>query len=552
MVNKQISRWAGWGRDEDAIRLKDRPGLLRYLRKQLGELADPAPPMPIRLVRIPPHGLTAREVQSLTDAVGSEAVDFSDTCRAVHSVGKSYRDMIAGRTGQLSHATDVVVFPSDEDQVTAILKIAARHGLAVVPFGGGTSVVGGVEPRAGPHHAVITLDLVNLNEVRIDQASHVADIGAGAFGPRIEQVLNAQGFTLGHFPQSFEFSTFGGWLATRGAGQQSSLYGKIEEMVLAVRMATPVGMVVTRRVPASAAGPSVLQLIAGSEGTLGVMTAGTARIRPLPECTRFLSYLLPDWSTALGFIRRIMQAGLHPSVVRLSDPEETRWLMKAGSGSKGLVQTIGRAAVRPLIWWRRFDPQRTSLCILSYEGSIDSIDLACEQTKRTAAACRAMGLGSSPGRSWQRDRFRLPYLRDELMARGIMVDTLETATTWGNIERLYEAVRNAILSAIQQGGTPGTVMTHLSHAYPTGASLYYTFVARQKAGDEIGQWERIKRAATGAIHKHDGTLSHHHGIGYEHLPLEAENGPAVVEALRSLKSSLDPAQVMNPEKLINR
>ncbi len=550
MRNDRISRWAGWGRSENALTLKERPGLLAYLRQRLGDFGEPIAPTPLEQVAAGPTRLSEDDLTAIRNAVGAPQVDTSGPERVIHSLGKSYRDMLAARAGQLTGVTDAVVFPRSEDDIVALLQVARKRDLAVVPMGGGTSVVGGVEPRTGKHHAVITLDLMHLDAIELDTDSHLADIGAGAFGPAIEETLLRRGFTLGHVPQSFEFSTLGGWLATRGAGQQSTRYGKIEEIVQAVRLVTPMGTVSTRRVPASAAGPNLVQLIAGSEGTLGVITAATARIHPLPPCTRFSGYLLPNWPTGVGFIREILQTGIRPSVVRLSDAEETRWMMKAGAERKGLLHAVGRHAIRAMMRWRGFDAEQVCLCLLSLEGSIDSVALEMERVSQYADRHEALRLGQSPGRSWLRDRFRLPYLRDDLMARGLLVDTLETATIWSNIENLYGAVSHAIRSTLTAGGCPGAVMAHLSHAYPTGASLYFTFVARLPSGEELNRWIAVKQAVGEALVRCGGTLSHHHGIGCEHLPLSAENGATAVDALRALKASLDPEGLMNPGKLL--
>jgi alkyldihydroxyacetonephosphate synthase len=282
----------------------------------------------------------------------------------------------------------------------------------------------------------------------------------------------------------------------------------------------------------------------------GVITSGTARIRSLPETVGYWGCLLPDWPEAIVLARSLLQAGVRPAVVRLSNEEETRWLMKTSAEKKGLVQRLGKAYIQWAMRRRGFDPERVCLCILSFEGSTDVVRLAQRRARAVAAECRAIGLGSAPGRSWQRERFSLPYFRDGLMARGVMVDTLETATTWDNVERLDRAVRDAILSGIEAGGTRGAVMVHVSHVYETGAALYFTFLARHQTGNELGQWQTIKTSATKAIIENGGTLSHHHGIGYEHQPLEAEHGPVAVEALRAFKASVDPADVMNPEKLL--
>lgn len=486
---------------------------------------------------------------ALTDRLGEGGVSVDDRDRLMHSFGRSYRDLLAARRGSVDRATDAVVYPGDESQVVDILEIAERFGFAVIPFGGGTSVVGGVDPQTGRQQAVVTLDTRRLDGVTIDTASHQAEIGAGVIGPDLERTLQAAGFTLGHFPQSFEFSTFGGWIAPRGAGQQSTRYGKIEEIVQAVRVVTPRGTVVTRNAPASATGPSMLQYAIGSEGTLGVIVSATAHIRPLPAAKRYAAFLLPNFESGCEMLRQFEQTELPLAVVRLSDAEETRWLFKSAHSEPSLGRRIGRWVVDRSMRRGGYDASQTCISIVSFEGDPPVVRLAVRSARAMARRHRAIYLGSSPGKSWERDRFRLPYLRDELIARRLMVDTLETATTWTNLPKLYAAVMGALRDAMAAAGPPGVAMCHLSHLYPTGSSLYFTFLARQVVGRELEQWQHVKNAATAAILAAGGTVSHHHGIGNEHLPLEAEHGAAAVAGLAAVKAALDPAGIMNPGKL---
>ncbi len=549
MSHDRLCRWAAWGTDRDALSLDDRARLSAYLREALGGLDPPQQPVPLESIVPPPSRLPADARAALENCLGALNVSLDDRDRLVHSFGRSYRDLIRARQGCTNRVTDAVVYPQSESHVETILEIATQSRLSVVPFGGGTSVVGGVEPDAGEHHAVLTLDTRHLDHVRVDAPSLLADIGAGILGPDLEHRLAAFGLTLGHFPQSFEFSTFGGWIAARGAGQQSTRYGKIERMIQAVSVATPRGWIHTRNVPASAAGPSVLEQIIGSEGTLGVITSAVARVHRPPEATRYQAYLLPAFDAGCALLRELEQAELPLSIVRLSDPEETRWLSRASEGGHSLPARLGK-------WWidratrrRAFSREEMCLAMLSLEGSRPFVERGATHVRAVAARHGAVALGSSPGRQWVADRFRHPYLRDELIARRVMVDTLETATTWSNLRALYDGVRTAISQAISQAGPAGVVMCHLSHLYPSGSSLYFTFLARQLEGGELDQWSRVKQAATAAIVAGNGTLSHHHGIGNEHLPLSAEAGEAAVAALAAAKAALDPAGIMNPSKL---
>lgn len=520
------------------------------MSETLGGLHEPpdAPPA-LESLSPPPSSLAEQARAALAERLGADGVRTDDRDRLMHSFGRSYRDLVAARSGSLDRVTDAVVYPADEPQVAGVLEIAERFGCAVIPFGGGTSVVGGVEPQRGRQQAVITLDTQRLDGVSIDAASHLAEIGAGVMGPDLERTLQAAGFTLGHFPQSFEFSTFGGWIAPRGAGQQSTRYGKIEEIIQAIRVVTPRGTIVTRNVPASATGPSMLQYVIGSEGTLGVIVSATARIRPLPAAKRYAAFLLPDFETGCELLRHFEQAELPLAVVRLSDAEETRWLFKSASSEPPLSRRLGRLYVDRAMRRRGYDASRTCIAIVSVEGDRPVVRLAVRSARTLAKRHRAIYLGSSPGQNWERDRFRLPYLRDELIARRLMVDTLETATTWTNLPKLYSAVMTALRDAMAAAGPPGVAMCHLSHLYPSGSSLYFTFLARQVKGRELEQWQQVKHAATAAIHTAGGTVSHHHGIGNEHLPLEAEHGPLAAACLAAVKAALDPTGIMNPGKL---
>ncbi len=363
--------------------------------------------------------------------------------------------------------------------------------------------------------------------LEVDVESGLATVEAGIFGPPLEARLNAAGFTLGHFPQSFEYSTLGGWIATRSAGQNSTRYGKIEENVESVRMIFPGGLIDTPCVPAAAAGPDLNQIIAGSEGTLGVITRATIRLAPLPAQSDYRAYLLPNFDEGVEASREILQSGLRPAVLRLSDEAESEATALMQAGAEGLSRC---------------------LCILGFDG--DEAEIACCWQRATPILERhgEQSLGSDPGEAWRRSRFEAPYLRDLLLDQSIMVDTLETATTWSNYLKLYRSVRDAMQNAM--GG--GIVMAHLSHAYTHGASVYYTFLAAQRKGEELEQWQEVKDAASRAIIEGGGALSHHHGIGAEHRRwLPDYLGEGGIKTLRALKQAFDPQDIMNPSKLIS-
>ena len=535
-------RWWGWGVDGHDAPLPNAAATL--LRDELGAAgARGAAPSLDRIELVEP-ALSPRVRELLAGTVGTEHVRDDRLARVAHAAGRSYRDLVRLRSGRGLTAPDAIVYPAGHDEVAALLAVCAQESVAVIPFGGGTSVVGGVEPLRGPFAAAITLDLARMTGITaLDARSQLATFGAGTTGPEAERLLGARGLTLGHFPQSFEFSTIGGWAATRSAGQASTGYGRIHELVAAVRAATPSGELSTLAAPASAAGPNLRELLLGSEGTLGVITEVTVRVRPRPAQQRYDAYSLPGFLAGTEAMRELRQAGAAPDVARLSDEEETRISLALASRP---------AATRVLRSYIRGRGQRAAcLAILGFDGDPARVQARRAQARSILRRHGAIALGPAPAAAWAKGRFHGAYLRDELMSRGVLVETLETATTWSALSDLHRDVGAALRRALEVRGTPAVVMCHVSHLYPTGASLYFTFLARQQAGRELEQWQAAKDAAGEAITRAGATITHHHAVGTDHAPwLSAEVGPLGLEALRAVKARLDPTGIMNPGKLL--
>ena len=528
-------KWWGWGDPERRVEL---PGTaVSAVRAELGVAADAAgEPVSIGQVSLP-------DARPLPDAVRSAAGELLDGAddRIRHATGRSYPDLVRLRTGRLDHAPDAVLRPSDAGEVEAVLEACAAGGVAVVPYGGGTSVVGGLEALAGAHSAVVSLELSRLRSVELDARSLTARLGPGLTGPEAEAALGALGATLGHFPQSFEEATIGGFAATRSAGQASSGYGRFDDLVTGLELASPAGRLRTLQIPHTAAGPSLRELVLGSEGTLGVITDVTCRVRPAPPTRVYEGWIAADFEAGREIVRDLAQRHEAPDVLRLSDEEETRVSLEL-AGTQGFQK---RALDAYLSLRRR---RGGCLMICGWEGEREDVNRRRGISQARLRLGGAVSLGRSAGNSWFRNRYGGPYLRDELMNLGVLVETLETAHTWSRLDELYRAVGGALRGAL---GERSIVMCHVSHAYPDGASLYFTFLTAARSGEELDQWRVAKSAACEAIVGAEGTITHHHAVGRDHAPyMRAEVGEPGLEALRAVKERLDPAGIMNPGKLL--
>ncbi|MEU6478670.1 FAD-binding oxidoreductase [Streptomyces sp. NPDC047017] len=528
--------WSGWGDPAKATPLPDTvTGLLREL---LGVKPDGTAPVELEQIRVPESPLTADARRLLEDAVGGAAHVRTDAgTRIRHTRGKSTPDLLRIRGGDVTDLPAAVVLPGDHDEVLAVLRACVGQGLAAVPFGGGTSVVGGLapeRPEKGPR-PFVALDLRRMDRLlALDPVSRTATLQPGLRAPHAEALLAEHGFTLGHFPQSYEWATIGGFAAARSSGQASAGYGRFDEMVLGLTLATPEGTLETGRAPRSAAGPDLRQLVLGSEGAFGVITSVTVRLRPLPRTRVYEGWRFASFEQGATALRRLAQDGPRPTVLRLSDETETLigLAQPDAIGAAGAPEPAGCQA------------------IAGYEGTAEDV---AHRRERAAAVLRECGgtlLGEEPGERWAHGRYSAPYLRDALLDVGAFAETLETAAFWSRVPELYAAVRDALTAALTEAGTPPLVMCHISHVYENGASLYFTVVSAQ-GEDPVAHWAPAKRAANEAILAAGGTISHHHGVGTDHRDWYVrEAGPLGVEALQAVKQRLDPAGLLNPGVLL--
>ena len=537
-------RWWGWGEDGHDLAMPEPATAL--LREEIG--ADPGVarrrPVALEEVRLPAPRLPDAARERIAAAVGVENVRDDREARVSHAVGRSYPDLVRLRSGDGSSAPDAVLLPGSAERVRTLLAACAEHRVAVVPFGGGTSVVGGVEPVSDGFEGIVSIDLRRLDRVvSIDRTSLTARLEAGLNGPQVEGALAAEGLTLGHFPQSFEYSTVGGWVATRSAGQASTGFGRIDELVEGLRLVAPAGEVDARALPASGAGPDLRELLIGSEGVLGVICDATLRVRQAPVENRYEGWWFGSFAEGREAFRVMEQADASPDVARLSDEGETRFSLVFASPG-GAIERLGRAYLRAR------GRESGCLAIVGFEGTAEDVERRRLRTSSLLRAGGGIALGRRPGELWLRSRYTGPYLRDELLDRAVLVDTLETATTWSELDSLYRATGDALRSSLAERGTPPFVMCHVSHLYRSGASLYFTFMARQD-DDALAQWRAAKTAASEAIVAAGGTITHHHAVGRDHARwMRAEVGEMGLELIRAAKERLDPAGIMNPGKIL--
>jgi alkyldihydroxyacetonephosphate synthase len=503
------------------------------------------PAVALEHVRLPVSSIGADALEALREIVGSQHVREDHADRVAHAAGRSYPDLVRLRAGAPAGAPDAVVYPASYPQLRELLAACTRLSIAVVPFGGGTSVVGGVEPLRGEHRAVLALDMCRLADVlELDEDSRIVKVQAGARARSLEHWLSRRGLTLGHFPQSFEYVTLGGCAATRSAGQASTGYGRFERIVQGLRLVAPAGEIELPAQPASAAGPGLRELLVGSEGTLGVIDELSLRVRVAPAERIYEGVFFESFAAGAHALRELVQGHAAPDVARLSDEQETRMSL-ALAGSGGAKGRLGRA----YLGVRGY--RDGCLAILGFEGDPQELGERRTRAREIVRRCDGLAVGRSPGRAWLESRFAAPYLRDELLTHGVMVETLETATRWSNLCALHMRVSAAIEQALRACGTDGLVMCHISHLYETGGSLYFTFLARQRESEEIAQWQAVKTAASMAILDGGGTITHHHAVGRDHAPwMEREIGAQGVRTLRAVKAQLDPHAIMNPGKLL--
>jgi alkyldihydroxyacetonephosphate synthase len=544
-------KWWGWGSEDVVFNAQAHPAFWPYAKSVLEIENDDFSrrEWKIEAVELPESCIDDRFLTKLRSFLNSSQVSTDNKERVIHAYGKGFRDLFRLRNGTPVSAPDLVVYPETERDVCLIVRAASERDVAVIPFGGGSNISGCLE-RMDVRRMAVSVDMRRMRRVlAVDSRSCTARIEAGIFGPDLEQQLGEYGLTLGHFPDSFLHSTLGGWIATRSAGMQSDRYGKIEDMVIAVRMVTPEGVLATRVVPKSSNGIDVNHFCIGSEGTLGILTEATMRVHPQPQIRAVPGYLFPEFDAGVQAVHECVRQECMPAMVRFNDPDKTALSLAfrpPGSGVSELISKLFKKYLR----MRGLALARACLMLTAFEGRQDQVARQLREVNRIYRRFGAVDVGVTAGKSFEATKYDFPHIRDFLLDRDVTTDVSETATVWSNILPLYRETAAILRASIEENGAHPWVGCHISHTYHCGASVYFTFGFKQQPGCEMDQYLRVKRAVQQSFIDHGATLSHHHAVGTEHLPwLAADISPLGVQAVAALKRGLDPQNIMNPGRL---
>jgi alkyldihydroxyacetonephosphate synthase len=546
-------RWDGWGAHGQDFFLKDHISeIIQLIKKEWSLTILPETPgIPIEDIKLRSTRLTSDIQKNLIKIVGEDNFKTDNYERIFHSLGKSYYDVLRLRFNMVPEFSDGIIYPKTESEIIEIINFCKSKNIAVIPFGGGSSVVGGVEAfKYKTQKAILTLDMINMNKlIDIDSLSNTATFQTGIYGPDLEKILNEKGYTLGHFPQSFEYSTLGGWIAAKGSGQQSGKYGKIERLTVSMKLITTEGNIITAKLPPSSMGPDLNSIFTGSEGIFGIISEATMKIQKLPDSRKYFAILFPSFADGVGFIKDIHARNIKFSMARLSDEEETTLFSQLNDLGKtnSLSRKFKKYLTRKVLTWNHIGERRCAM-IAGIDGKISDIENSLDNIKSTLGLHNGFYAGTSPGKNWIKSRFNMPFLRNHFMERGIGVDTLETSITYDRILKLHDEVTVAIRKVQPVSNT----LCHISHSYPEGASLYFTIIFPIDVKNPIEQWHQIKKAASDTILENGGSISHHHGIGMDHKEWYHKIiGEKAKKGLLQLKKSWDPKGIFNPGKLLS-
>ncbi len=547
-------KWWGWGAEGIEFSFADKPKFAPFVMDVIGVDVTKAAPRVAALSTydIPASQLTSALRTALMEALGEDSVIDDDEYRVIHAFGRGVRDLVRVRRGEFGRLPDVVVYPGSEDEVVAIVAAATAADAVVIPYGGGSNIVGALEAVPTETRQIISINMGRMNKVlEIDEASGLARIEAGVLGPDMEVQLNAKGWTLGHFPDSFVWSTLGGWIATRSSGMQSDKYGDIADITRGLRMVMDGQVLVLRPLPSSSSGPSVREMVLGSEGRLGIITEATVNVHRLPPVREIQAYFFPTYDAGLEAMTELAASDAAPSITRIMDAAETQFSMANGKKSSRVSHLMNRA-VQEVMTRKGWDLEKIALGFIGYEGTPVHVRYEKGQVGKIISRNGGMGVGKGPGVLYDQKKYDIPYIRDFLLDRGIPADVSETATPWRLLKQIHDTTVAAAYQAMDEAGVQGFVMCHLSHSYHSGACQYFTFAINDSTEHNMESYDRVKRAIQQSFMDNGGTVSHHHGVGEEHSPwLDQDISPAGVFIQRKLFEGVDPEYRFNPGKIIH-
>jgi len=562
-VAVKFQKWWGWG-DEAAkpYAVADKPKFPTFAMENLGvdilskELETPS----FDGLDVPASQLRDDLRAKLVEAIGEQYVATDDEVRVIHAFGKGVRDLVRVRRGQLDRIPDVVVYPADEAQVRAVMDAVLEADAVVIPYGGGSNIVAALEPEKGEQRQVVTVNMGRMGKVlEIDEHSCLARIEAGALGPDMEEQLNKQGWTLGHFPDSFMWSTVGGWIATRSTGSQSDKYGDIADMTRGVRMVMPAApdsaertdVLVLHPLPSYSSGPSVREMVLGSEGRLGIITEAWMQVHKLAEVREIQAYFYPTYEDGLRAAEAIAHSDAEPMMLRVSDAAETQFSMANGKKSSKVSHYMNQAVQRMMLA-KGWDLDKICISFVGFEGSATHVRYTKSVVSKIVKAHGGLGVGKGPGTLFDQKKYDIPYIRDFLLNIGIPADVSETATPWSRAEEIHTKTVAAAEKAFAETGHRGFIMCHVSHSYHAGACQYFTFAVADGSETSMDTYDHVKRAVQQSFIDCGGTVSHHHGVGEEHSPwIDQDISPAGVHMQRKLFEGVDPGRNLNPGKIVH-
>lgn len=547
-------KWWGWGAEGIQFSFADKPKFAPFVMDVIGvDVTKPAPRVAeLSSFDIPTTQLSADLRAALVDAIGEEYVVEDDEYRVIHAFGRGVRDLVRVRRGQFGRLPDAVVYPGSEDDVVGIVNAAVAHDAVVIPYGGGSNIVGALEAVPTETRQVLSIDMGRMNKVlEIDGASGLARIQAGVLGPDMEVQLNAKGWTMGHFPDSFVWSTLGGWIATRSTGMQSDKYGDIADITRGLRMVMDGQVLVLRPLPSSSSGPSVREMVLGSEGRLGIITEAWVNVHRLPPVREIQAYFFPTYDAGLQAMQWITESDAAPSITRVMDANETQFSMANGKKSSRVSHLMTRA-IQEVMTRKGWDLNQIALGFVGYEGTAVHVRYEKSLVGKVVSRADGMSVGKGPGVLYDQKKYDIPYIRDFLLDRGIPADVSETATPWALLKQIHDTTVAAASKAMEKAGVQGFIMCHLSHSYHSGACQYFTFAINDSSEHNMESYDLVKRAIQQSFMDNGGTISHHHGVGEEHSPwLDQDISPAGVFIQRKLFDGVDPDRRFNPGKIIH-